>query len=655
MTLAPPIRRIAIAIGATTLVLAGTLALVPVLLPVEKVRRTVVAELSERLGMPVAIRGDIAVSVIPQLSIRLGDVRFGENDAGTGEPPARAEAVVGALRLFPLLFGSVAVSDYTLIQPSIAVQVSADGASNWDKAFERLREATRLRRGGVTDFRIANGTATVNDAKSGQRFDITGIEFAVSWPGADRQANVSGKLTVNGEPMEVNAIVARPQALFIAEPTGLKMRFASGPVRGGFEGSLTNGDTVTAAGALTVEGPSLRSFLRWIGQNPGIGPSLGAFALKGQVEVLPNSLAFTKVNAELDGNVADGALSVSFEGSRPQVRGTLDAGRFVATTYFRDLNLTPEGGRGWSRRPIDLSSVSSIDIDLRVSARELVVGGAQFGRSAAALTARNGRLAVTLGEAQAYGGVLSGALVVSPAGEVMDVRASLTVQKGQLGLGLGEWFGFRRLDGTANIQLGLEARGGSMAELARTAGGQITLTAVEGAVHGFNAEAILRRLERRPLSIIGADARSGRTPYERIAATVRVVGGVATTTDMTLDGQMVRVNVEGSAQLPTRELDMRGIATLKRTASATPRPGEGDFELPFVVQGSWDDPFILPDPQILIRRSGAAAPLRDITRDRDALRAVLDAINRQAGFDTEPAPVPSTSSYAPYPPLQPRN
>jgi hypothetical protein len=57
--------------------------LVPVLLPVETVRRTVVSELSARLGMPVTIRGDIAVAVIPQLSIRLNDVRFGEGDAGT--------------------------------------------------------------------------------------------------------------------------------------------------------------------------------------------------------------------------------------------------------------------------------------------------------------------------------------------------------------------------------------------------------------------------------------------------------------------------------------------------------------------------------------------------------------------------------------------
>lgn len=653
VSLASSIKRVMVIAGAAAVALGGVLALVPKLLPTESVRRTVVAELSQRLGTPVTIRGDIAISVLPQLSVRLGDVRFGDTEPGTGEPPARAESVVGALRLLPLLAGSVSISDYTLHRPLISIRVAADGASNWDKAFERLREATRQRESGLTDFRITEGAAVVDDAKSGQRIDVTGIDFAVSWPGRDRQANVSGKLVVNGETVEINAVVARPHALFVAEPTGIKMRFASTPLRGGFEGTLTNGDTLTGAGALTLEGPSLRNLLRWLGQNPGIGPSFGPYALKGQVEVLPNSLAFTKVNAELDGNVADGALTISFEGLRPQMRGTLDAGRVVATTYFRDLHLAPEGSQGWSRRPIDLSAIASTDLDLRVSARELVIGSAQFGRSAAAVTARNGRLTVTLGEAQAYGGVLSGALVVSPAGPDMDVKASLTVQRAQLGLGLGEWFGFRRLDGTANVQIGIEARGDSMASLARTANGQMSVTAIEGAVHGFNAEAILRRLERRPLSVAGADARSGRTPYERIAATVRIVGGVATTTDMVLDGQVVRVNLEGSAQLPSRELDMRGIATLKRTAGAAPRPGEGNFELPFVVQGSWDDPFILPDPQILIRRSGAAAPLRDITRDRDALRAVLDAINRHAGFDADATPPPATS-YGPYPTIRPR-
>ncbi len=39
------------------------------------------------------------------------------------------------------------------------------------------------------------------------------------------------------------------------------------------------------------------------------------------------------------------------------------------------------------------------------------------------------------------------------------------------------------------------------------------------------------------------------------------------------------------------------------------RPRRASFDLPFVAQGPWDSPFLLPDPQALIRRSGAARPL----------------------------------------------
>jgi AsmA protein len=55
--------------------------------------------------------------------------------------------------------------------------------------------------------------------------------------------------------------------------------------------------------------------------------------------------------------------------------------------------------------------------------------------------------------------------------------------------------------------------------------------------------------------------------------------------------------------------------------------GSPAFDLPFVVQGPWDDPLIFPDPESLIRRSQATAPLLDAVKDRktrDAVRSVLE-------------------------------
>jgi AsmA protein len=85
------------------------------------------------------------------------------------------------------------------------------------------------------------------------------------------------------------------------------------------------------------------------------------------------------------------------------------------------------------------------------------------------------------------------------------------------------------------------------------------------------------------------------------------------------------VALGGSASIPTRQVDLKG------TASLVPSDNGAGFELPFVVLGPWDDFVVTPDAQSLIRRSGAAAPLLDAVRDRKTRDAVRSAIERLTG------------------------
>ena len=55
---------------------------------------------------------------------------------------------------------------------------------------------------------------------------------------------------------------------------------------------------------------------------------------------------------------------------------------------------------------------------------------------------------------------------------------------------------------------------------------------------------------------------------------------------MKIEGAAVILALAGSASIPARELDLKGTAALV----APPKPGAAPFELPFIVQGSWDDP-----------------------------------------------------------------
>ena len=83
--------------------------------------------------------------------------------------------------------------------------------------------------------------------------------------------------------------------------------------------------------------------------------------------------------------------------------------------------------------------------------------------------------------------------------------------------------------------------------------------------------------------------------------------GIATAEDIRIEGPAAKITLTGTASVPTREYDMKGVASLNTTSG---------FQLPFMVQGPWDDPLIFPDPESLIRQSPAATPFLDLLKQR---------------------------------------
>ncbi len=93
-------------------------------------------------------------------------------------------------------------------------------------------------------------------------------------------------------------------------------------------------------------------------------------------------------------------------------------------------------------------------------------------------------------------------------------------------------------------------------------------------------------------------------------------------------GPRCRLGLAGTASIPGRDFDLRGVAALAANTSSEAPPA---FELPFVVQGPWDDPIMLPDTQSLILRSPVASPLLDAVRNRNTRDTVRSAIERLTG------------------------
>jgi AsmA protein len=200
-------------------------------------------------------------------------------------------------------------------------------------------------------------------------------------------------------------------------------------------------------------------------------------------------------------------------------------------------------------------------------------------------------------------------------------------------------FGINNLTGRGNLNFALTASGASPFGLAQSLDGTATLTGHDGAIAGFNVEQLLRRLQRQPLSGTGS-FRGGATPYDSMTVAVKFADGIATAQDVRVEGPATRITLTGTSSVPAREYDLKGIASLTSGA-----PGSGQtFDLPFVVQGPWDDPLIFPDPESLIRRSPASAPLLDALKDRKTRDAVRSVLERFTGGGVKPAAVPDAAA-----------
>jgi AsmA protein len=383
-------------------------------------------------------------------------------------------------------------------------------------------------------------------------------------------------------------------------------------------------------GTLTVDSPSLRNALRWTGQAPPGSGGFGRFALKARANVVGASIALTNVNVELDGNVAEGVMTYANNG-RQTLQATLAADALDFTPYISTFRLLAGGARDWNRQLFDLNSLSTTDLDMRLSAARVTVGPSRLGRTALGANLRGGTLALSVAEAQVYGGIAKGSFGIARSEAVADVKAELQFTDVDLQACAGELFGINKLSGRGNLNVSLMASGSSPFGLVQSLDGTAMLTGHDGAINGFNIEQLLKRLERRPLSGAG-NFRSGSTPYDNLTVAVKFSDGIATVDDIRVEGPAARLTLAGTASVPAREYDLKGTASLISAANGTP-----EFDLPFVVQGPWDDPLIFPDPESLIRRSPASAPLLDAVKDRKTRDAVRSVLERFTGGSQKPA------------------
>jgi AsmA protein len=627
VTAAKGYKRVGLAVTGVLAAVFAALVGVTYLISADSVREAIKAEIRNATGLDPLLRGDVSISLFPTGVASFSDVLLG--DDRTGQPAVLAERMTARLSFFPLLAGRIEVADVTLVRPTITVVMAPDGKSNWTpliESFARAVTPSPKRVASFSEIRIGEGTIVFRDDERGILERLNNVEIVLGWPSISKSFAANGRFLWRDEQVTASVTLTDFLAALNGNRAGVKVRLSGAPLKFAFDGAFSRRPTFKAEGTLAADSISLRDALRWIGTTPLPGGGFGRFALKAQTSVVGGTISLSRVNVELDGNTAEGVLTFATDG-RKTVQGTLAAEAVDLTPYVSTVRLLTGNDREWNQNLISLEGLTGFDLDLRLSAARIAIANAKLGRTAIATNLRAGRLTVTVGESQGFDGIIKGSFGVASVDSGAELKAQLHFSNVKLETSLTQLFGIRRLEGRGTLTLNIEGSGRSVLGLTHRLNGTATLAGEQGALTGLNVEQLLRRLERRPLSG-GGDFRSGRTPYDKLAVSLKIVQGAAAIEAFSFDGPAVKLMLGGAASIPGRNLDLQGTASLLANASG---PG---FDLPFVVQGPWDDPLMLPDPQSLIRRSGAAAPLLDAVRGRSARDAVRSAIERITGTGT---------------------
>jgi AsmA protein len=584
-----------------------------------QVTQAVERQIRATTGLDLVLRDNVSVSLFPASSVTFRNVML--RGDGRDEPAMSVGEMTASLRLLPLLMRRFEIADLTLTDPR-AVVTRSGATTNWAGIVETL--ARTLKPGpdspvSFSEIRIKGGALIYQDRTNGILETLESIDLSLAWPSISKSFGATGDFKWRGRRLDASLTLSDFIAALSGRVSGLKIRLAGEQLKFAFDGTLATAPQLTADGALSADTASLREVLRWADREPPVPGGMGRAALNAKVNIAGSRINLSGINLELDGNTAEGVLGFSGDG-RQTLQGTLATETLDLTPYL--VSMRGPQSRDWSRRPFDIASISRVDLDIRLSAAAIKLGTSRLGRTALSANVTGGALTLSIAEANVFGGIAKGSITATPIeGQSATIKTQFQMADVDLESSMGELLGIRKVSGKGTMSVALEASGANSYELAQSVNGKATLIGREGALAGFNVEQLLRRLERRPLSGTG-DFRNGRTPFRTIDIGLRIVDGIANIEDARMESATVKMAMTGSTSIPAREIDLRGAAALVATGSEPP------FELPFVVQGPWDNPMILPDTEILLKRSPFSAPLLNSVRERRTRDALKNAIDR---------------------------
>lgn len=577
--------------------LAGVVVLAaPLFVSPDLLKQRIAERISVATGRDVSLTGEPSLSIYPHLAVTVDGLTIA-NPEGMGDDPfVVADEVTTRLRLLPLLAGRMEPDAFELVRPRVHLITDSEGRSNWQMNRKDAEGGPAIADLALGRLQIVNGTVIYDDARDKRHEELKAVDLDLTWANTASAASGSGKLQWRDETVEFNGTVASPLELFDGRESAVRFAIASTPLRISFNGKVLGIAGVDLEGDTSVNTPSLRKVVAWLGTPLGNGPILGPASIEGRLSWHGASLSVSKASFSLDGNEAQGVASIDFGSARPAVQGTFASTKLDLSPYFEAVRADMSAKGPWPFAVTRLPIADLVDCDLRLSASEVLIGAIRMTGFGATGTIKDGAVTVNIGQAQVYGGNLDATIATRMEGDTLTANVKAAIDGALTQAPLKDLMEIDALSGKANASIDIGASGGTWGALMHSVAGKATVAIADGTLAGIDMKEIAARMVD-PLAE-PMPAGNGSTAFGKLAATLTIANSILSTSDLTVEGQDYAVALNGRGSLLTGSVEAKATLATKAGAGKT---------IPLAVSGTWRQPLIGPR-QLTLKDSGNGQP-----------------------------------------------
>ena len=625
-------------------------------------------------GRELTLSGPIKLSVFPWIALELGPASLGNPPGFSAQPFAAVQHIAVRVKLLPLLRKELQIGRIEIDGLDLRLVKNAAGKGNWqdfggsaakpqpastspgtlpDLAGLEIKDSRLSYQDMVADHvSLELGHVTSREpipvklklslitGAGAEPIDLNG-QLEVTLDLEKKQyriapLEISGTLTPRQGAGQMSWKFAVPQlSADLAAQTfsapAFTVELAAVRLGGSLEGARII-DAPGFKGAFKLDPLSPREMMQKLGMTPPVTRDpkvLARLAANGSFSYGGNALAADGLEIQLDDSHLRGKLAITNLDTKA-ANFNLGIDRINVDRYR-----PPEEAASAKTAPHPAAAAKSADdtgaqsnsplktLDLNGT---LTIGSATASNVTltqvlVTLAARGGLTHIAPVRAKLYGGDYSGDITIDAREAVPTLKIDQSMTGIDMAQMLKDFAKTQRISGRGTVTTNLTAHSLGGDTLMKTLNGHVSANVDNGALEGidlwFEINRAVALIQKQGLP---SGQSSGRTRFDVLKMSADLVNGVASTKDLNIASQNLRISGQGTSNLVTEAINYQVKATiLKEAPTVAGAAGKSLADIPLNITGTFSSPSVKPDVEQLAK----ARLQQELDKHKDELQQKL--------------------------------